>query len=151
MPAPVTIRDPEPTRSRGPASNHDPNPIVPLRNFVSTGLPTRPGTGDGVSKGDRPVAGSGEYMNDISVSPRLLGYVFSCISSAVSMISSSVFFAREATPADPESIEKYSESRGNLFPIDKVNAISIPFIAQLWYPSVLPLCARPVANDRSES
>ncbi|KAL7551288.1 hypothetical protein ACHAWF_014466 [Thalassiosira exigua] len=136
MPAPVTIRDPAAYAKKGPSAalgeDPNPNPIVPLRNFVSTGLPMRPlaASSDSSIDDDRATCSRPRratlitQMNDTSMSPRLLGYVFSCISSTVSMISSAVFFAREGTLADPESIRKYSESTGNIIPVEQLQTVS---------------------------
>ncbi len=59
-------------------------------------------------------------MDDISTSPRLLGYVFSCISSVVSMISSTIFYRRGITEVSPSGLDDYGDSIGAQFTAEEL-------------------------------
>jgi hypothetical protein len=50
------------------------------------------------------------FMNDISASPRLFGYFFCCISSIVSMISSSIFYTSGIERANLDTILDSAET-----------------------------------------
>lgn len=52
------------------------------------------------------------HMDDISMSPRLLGYTFSCISMAVCVISSTIFYARSVEKANEAALQHYVKDMG---------------------------------------
>ena len=91
MPGPIVILDPSASTSyddtsKDPRQEVGGDPIVPLRSLLAMQKeekkkPERPQPSIDDSTCDR----NNHHMNDISMSPRLLGYVFSCISSAVAM------------------------------------------------------------------
>lgn len=85
MPTSIVIRDPSVIR--------DPNPTP--RRRVSTLSPHAHTQND-----------------DISTSPRFLGYVFSFLSSAVSLASSIMFYVRGVYPVDFDDFGEWAEKKG---------------------------------------
>ena len=105
MPAPVHICDPADYKKEqrtAPISSLQ-DPTINLRNFLAASKAS--------SIMDNQTTNT-MNMDDISMSPRLLGYVFSCISSALAMITSIAFYARGATLATPESVKSYMNTLG---------------------------------------
>ena len=105
MPAPVVIRDPAANRPTRPTLG---DPVA------ATGAAIARAQSAGL-RDVLPVEVAGrskvQYrrLDDISMSPRLLGYVFSAISGAVCLISSTIFYFLGATVATPESLRHYFE------------------------------------------
>mmetsp|Transcript_28732 Transcript_28732/g.69169 ORF Transcript_28732/g.69169 Transcript_28732/m.69169 type:complete len:407 (-) Transcript_28732:38-1258(-) len=130
MPAPVAIRDPSTyyEKREDPASVLGlEDPVVPLRNFLamqkSDVVPSHHHSS--VANADESTARNKHHVDDISISPRLLGYVLSFISSAVGMISATIFYVRETTMTTSETIEDYADSLGielNQEQLDKAKA-----------------------------
>jgi len=122
MPAPITIQDPATyyESQKYPSASASlglvglvADPVVPLRSFLSmqrTGG-AQPSRGDDESSNEATRRNK-RHMDDISMSPRLLGYVFSCISSAVCMISSTIFLFQGTSEATKDSIENYFAAIG---------------------------------------
>ena len=92
MPGPIVILDPSASTSyddtsKDPRQEVGGDPIVPLRSLLAMQKEEKkkreqqPSIDDSTYSHHR----NDHHMNDISMSPRLLGYVFSCISSAVAM------------------------------------------------------------------
>ena len=93
MPGPIVILDPSTSTSyddtsKDPRQEVGGDPIVPLRSLLAMQKEEKkkpeqpqPSIDDSTYSHHR----NDHHMNDISMSPRLLGYVFSCISSAVAM------------------------------------------------------------------
>jgi len=93
MPGPIVILDPSTSTSyddtsKDPRQEVGGDPIVPLRSLLAMQKEEnkkpeqpQPSIDDSTYSHHR----NDHHMNDISMSPRLLGYVFSCISSAVAM------------------------------------------------------------------
>ena len=52
------------------------------------------------------------HMDDISMSPRLLGYTFSCISMAVCVISSTIFYSVSVEKANGAALQHYVKDMG---------------------------------------
>lgn len=91
MPGPIVILDPTTSYDdtiKDPRQELGGDPIVPLRGLLAMQKEEKkkpeqpqPSIDDSTYSHHR----NNHHMNDISMSPRLLGYVFSCISSAVAM------------------------------------------------------------------
>jgi len=118
MPAPITIRDPatyyEPQNH--PSDELGEDMMVPIHEFLSTMNKSEDAqrlrsSGDDESSNSRSIQRKNKrHMEDISMSPRLMGYLCSLISSAVSTISSTVFLFSGATEATKDTIAEYFES-----------------------------------------
>lgn len=116
MPAPVVIRDTDPEwRSKPPET------LIELANgTVSTSLESFISFSE-VATTRREIRKIllvfhnmtvTTDMNDISTSPRSLEYVFSSISSVVSMISSTIFHRRGISDVATSNLDYYGESIG---------------------------------------
>mmetsp|Transcript_8749 Transcript_8749/g.19617 ORF Transcript_8749/g.19617 Transcript_8749/m.19617 type:complete len:299 (+) Transcript_8749:125-1021(+) len=107
MPAPIAICDPATyyeTRKDPSSALVGEDPVVPLRNFLA--MQKTDISADESSQRNK------HHMDDTSTSPRLLGYVFSCISSAVGTISSTIFYLRGTTQATADTLHSYSLNLG---------------------------------------
>lgn len=101
MPAPITICDSatyHETREDSAALTLD---TVPLRNFLAM---------QEVAVSVDDVSTQRTHLNETSLSPRLAGYIFSCISCAVATISSAIFYFKETTLANSDTLPAYAES-----------------------------------------
>lgn len=105
MPSPLVIRDPadyQHDHKIDPASVLGRDVLTPVfRAVSSTDDDEHPSPSHATT-----------HMGDISTSPRLLGYVFSFISSAVSMISSAIFYRRGVTRTLASTVDSYATSIG---------------------------------------
>jgi len=112
MPAPILIYDPkiygEPNDPRAIVGD---DPIKGFRNFLTISK-TSADEQPSIDNTERSSNKTSRYMEDISTSPRLLGYVFSCISSALAMITATVFYVRGTTVASPITVESYARQVG---------------------------------------
>ncbi|KAL7467046.1 hypothetical protein ACHAXS_009829 [Conticribra weissflogii] len=123
MPTPVVIHDPDSElRPKPRALINFANDAVAtsLESFMSLSgaTTTRTDTSRAIPF-NHNMTGTTD-MDDISTSPRLLGYVFSCISSVVSMISSTIFYRRGITEVSPSGLDDYGDSIGAQFTAEEL-------------------------------